>query len=91
MCRLVRDLIHIYIYINKDIHIYNNLRLTVMLAIIAHIHILYIYTNACTCIKTRPFTVGRLTFACEAIGTSFICLKDVERRCERHRDSWCFA
>ena len=83
----------IYVYINKDIHIYNNLRLTAMLAIIAHIHILYIYIykKSCTCIKTGPFTVGRLAFACEAIGTSFICLKDVERRCERLRDSWCFA
>ena len=69
----------------------NNIHVTAMLVTIAHTNILCIYIHVCICVKTGPFTVGLLTFACEAIGTSFICLKDVERRCERHRDSWCFA
>ena len=62
-----------------------------LLLLLILIFCVHIYIHVCICVKTGPFTVGLLTFACEAIGTSFICLKDVERRCERHRDSWCFA
>ena len=56
---------------------YNNIRLTAMRIIIAHTLIMYIYTTVCICVNTRQFTMGILTFACETIGTSFICLKDV--------------